>query len=111
MPNKDLEKYIKDIGTPRDYSESKYLVYVELYKAEKKLKKIISEHCKVILLTKALRSKTNQNCSIPKSVFPFKNKFLSLQVLPSLKTLPQWKTKKTSRFWITAHSTTEQKPI
>lgn len=48
MGNKDCEKYIKDIGTPRDYSDSKYLVYVELYKADKKLKKIISEHCKVI---------------------------------------------------------------
>jgi len=48
MGNKDLEKYIKDIGTPRDYSDNKYLVYVELYKADKKLKKIISEHCKVI---------------------------------------------------------------
>lgn len=48
MANKDLEKYIKDIGTPREYSDSKYLVYVELYKADKKLKKIISQHCKVI---------------------------------------------------------------
>lgn len=48
MGKKDLEKYIKDIGTPREYSDSKYLVYVELYKADKKLKKIISEHCKVI---------------------------------------------------------------
>lgn len=48
MGKKDLEKYIKDIGTPRDYSDSKYLVYVELYKADKKLKKIIAEHCKVI---------------------------------------------------------------
>ncbi|MBO6200109.1 MAG: hypothetical protein J6N74_00625 [Chryseobacterium sp.] len=48
MGKKDLEKYIKDIGTPREYSDSKYLVYVELYKADKKLKKIIAEHCKVI---------------------------------------------------------------
>lgn len=48
MPNQDLEKYIRDIGTPKDYSESKYLVYVELYKADKKLKKLISEHCKVV---------------------------------------------------------------
>lgn len=48
MPNKNLEKYIKDIGTPRDYSDSKYLVYIELYKADKKIKKLISEHCKVI---------------------------------------------------------------
>lgn len=48
MPSKELEKYIKDIGTPRDYSGSKYLVYVELYKADKKFKKIISEHCKVV---------------------------------------------------------------
>ncbi|MDW8548807.1 hypothetical protein NG800_007780 [Epilithonimonas ginsengisoli] len=39
MGKKDLEKYIKDIGTPREYSDSKYLVYVELYKADKKLKK------------------------------------------------------------------------
>lgn len=48
MGKKDLEKYINDIGTPRDYSDSKYLVYVELYKSDKKLKKIIAEHCKVI---------------------------------------------------------------
>jgi len=48
MGNKDVEKYIRDIGTPRDYSNNKYLVYVELYKADKKFKKIISEHCKVI---------------------------------------------------------------
>lgn len=48
MRSKDLEKYINDIGTPRDYSDSKYLVYVELYKTGKKLKKIISEHCKII---------------------------------------------------------------
>ncbi|MNK15385.1 hypothetical protein D3C87_335220 [compost metagenome] len=48
MGKKDLEKYIRDIGTPRDYSDSKYLVYVELYKADKKLNKIISEHCKVV---------------------------------------------------------------
>lgn len=48
MEKKDLEKHVKDIGTPRDYSNSKYLVYVELYKADKKLKKIIAEHCKVI---------------------------------------------------------------
>ncbi|MBD8083917.1 hypothetical protein [Chryseobacterium caseinilyticum] len=48
MPKKDLEKYIRDTTTPKDYSESKYLVYVELYKRDKKLKKIISEHCKVI---------------------------------------------------------------
>lgn len=48
MGKKDLEKYIRDIGTPRDYSNSKYLVYVELYKADKKLNKIISEHCKVV---------------------------------------------------------------
>lgn len=48
MGKKDLEKYINDIGTPRDYSDSKYLVYVELYKTDKKLKKIISEHCKII---------------------------------------------------------------
>lgn len=48
MKKKDLEKYIKNIGNPNEYSDSKYLVYVELYKADKKLKKIISEHCKVI---------------------------------------------------------------
>ena len=48
MGSKDLEKYINDIGTPRDYYDSRYLVYVELYKTGKKLKKIISEHCKII---------------------------------------------------------------
>ncbi|KQS89194.1 hypothetical protein [Chryseobacterium sp. Leaf394] len=48
MPKKDLEKYIRDTATPKDYSDSKYLVYVELYKRDKKVKKIISEHCKVI---------------------------------------------------------------
>ncbi|MCD9853425.1 hypothetical protein LUD75_01820 [Epilithonimonas sp. JDS] len=48
MGNKDLEKYIQVIGTPKEYSDSKYLVYVELYKTDKKLKKIISEHGKVI---------------------------------------------------------------
>lgn len=48
MRSKDLEKYINDIGTPRDYYDSRYLVYVELYKTGKKLKKIISEHCKII---------------------------------------------------------------
>lgn len=48
MRSKDLEKYINDIGTPRDYYDSRYLVYLELYKTGKKLKKIISEHCKII---------------------------------------------------------------
>ena len=48
MGKKDLEKYIRDIGTPRDYSDSKFLVYVELYKPSRKLRKIISEHCKIV---------------------------------------------------------------
>ncbi|MFB3388897.1 hypothetical protein [Flavobacterium sp. LAR06] len=48
MENKDYEQYIKNIGTPKEYSDSLYLVYVELYKADDELAKIIAEHSKII---------------------------------------------------------------
>lgn len=48
MENKDCEQFIKHIGTPREYSDSLYLVYIELYKADAELAKIIAEHCKIV---------------------------------------------------------------
>jgi len=48
MAHKDIDKYITVIGTPREYSNELYLIYVELYKADKKSKKIISQYCEVI---------------------------------------------------------------
>lgn len=47
MGSKAYEQYIKNIGSPKDYSDGIYLVYVELYKTGKAVKKIISKHAKV----------------------------------------------------------------
>lgn len=47
MGSKAQEQYIKNIGSPKDYSDGFCLVYVELYKTSKPLKKIISAHAKV----------------------------------------------------------------
>lgn len=48
MENTDYEQYIKTIGTPKEYSDGLYLVYVELYKTNKTFTRIISKHCKII---------------------------------------------------------------
>lgn len=47
MGNKDCNQYIRNIGSPKEYSDGVYLIYVELYKTDKALKKIISKHAKV----------------------------------------------------------------
>ena len=47
MGNKDYHQYVKNIGSPKEYSDGFYLIYVELYKTDKALKKIISKHAKV----------------------------------------------------------------
>lgn len=47
MGNRNHNQFIKNIGSPREYSDGLYLIYVELYKTDKALKKIISKHAKV----------------------------------------------------------------
>ncbi|PBJ12203.1 hypothetical protein [Flavobacterium sp. ACN6] len=48
MENKDYKQLINNIGTPNEYSDSLYLVYIELYKADAELGKVISEHSKIV---------------------------------------------------------------
>lgn len=48
MNQKKNSDLLKVISTPMEYSDDKYLVYVELYKTTKTLKKIISKHCEII---------------------------------------------------------------
>ena len=48
MGNRNHNQFIKNIGSPREYSDGLYLIYVELYKTDKALKKIISKHAKVM---------------------------------------------------------------
>lgn len=48
MENNDYNILIKDIGTPLDYSEGLYLVYVEVPKRTDEIAAIISKHSKIV---------------------------------------------------------------
>lgn len=47
MENSNIDSYIKTIGTPKDYSNGLYLVYIELFEANDTFREIISKHCKI----------------------------------------------------------------
>lgn len=47
MENNDHDLFFKTIGTPKEYSDGLYLVYIELYKTNDVFKKIISKYCKI----------------------------------------------------------------
>lgn len=46
MENND-DLFLKTIGTPKEYSDGLYLVYIELYKANDDFREIISQHAKI----------------------------------------------------------------
>lgn len=46
MENND-DLLLKTIGTPMEYSDGVYLVYIELYQTNNTLSKIISKHAKI----------------------------------------------------------------
>lgn len=46
MENKD-DVFLKTIGTPKEYSDNLYLVYIELYTANETFREIISQHAKI----------------------------------------------------------------
>ncbi|OXA93870.1 hypothetical protein [Flavobacterium hercynium] len=48
MKKTDYELLLKTIGSPKEYSDGLYLVYIELYKTTKTFKKIISKHCTIL---------------------------------------------------------------
>lgn len=41
------DSFLKTIGTPKEYSDSLYLVYIELYQTNDDLREIISQHGKI----------------------------------------------------------------
>lgn len=47
MEDHNLDSYLKTIGTPKEYSDGLYLVYIELFEANETLRKIISKHGKI----------------------------------------------------------------
>jgi hypothetical protein len=44
----NFDLLLKNAGTPKEYSDDLYLVYIELYKTTKSIKKLISNHCEII---------------------------------------------------------------
>ncbi len=48
MENKDYEHLLKNIGSPLDYSEGFYLVYVEVPVTNTTISTIISNHAKIV---------------------------------------------------------------
>lgn len=47
MKNIDDDLLARSIGSPKEYSEGLYLVYIELYKTNDVFREIISKHCTI----------------------------------------------------------------
>lgn len=47
MENSDHDLFVQRIGTPKEYSEGLYLVYIELYQTNDTFRGIISAYCKI----------------------------------------------------------------